>query len=204
MSGLLASRFVYSIAKRALDVFVSFTALVVMAPALAVVAAAVRLDSSGPVLFRQDRLGRDGRSFVMLKFRTMKRDSSVVVGPDCTASNPDRDPRVTRIGWILRRTSVDELPQLVNVLRGQMSLVGPRPDLPVALDMYSDRQRRKLRVKPGITGLSQTSGRNLLDATEKWNLDAQYVDSASFSRDLIILAKTAWLVVKREGVYRKG
>ncbi len=192
------------LAKRTLDLAVASAGLAVLAPALAALGLAVRLDSPGPVLFRQRRLGRHGRPFELLKFRTMRPDADVVIGSDNVVANPVDDPRVTRIGRILRRTSLDELPQLLNVLRGEMSLVGPRPDLPEALEMYDDRERRKLDAKPGITGLAQVSGRNLLDAHTKWALDADYGASATLALDLRILAKTVWKVVTREGVYRKG
>ena len=189
--------------KRAIDLAVSGCALGTMWPLLVAIAAAVRLDSDGPALFRQKRLGRDGRIFEFLKFRSMRADADVRIGDDHVVVNPEDDDRVTRIGRWLRKASLDELPQLVNVLRGEMSVVGPRPDLPEALGMYDDRARRRLEVKPGITGLAQISGRNLLDAAAKWEIDAQYAETANLALDLSILARTFLKVANMEGIYRK-
>jgi len=188
--------------KRLLDIAVSGAGLTATAPVLFGIAAAIKLDSPGPVLFRQRRLGRGGRVFEILKFRTMCNDADVVIGEDNTVVNPTGDDRVTRVGKILRATSLDELPQLVNVLVGEMSLVGPRPDLPEAIKMYQCEESRKLDVRPGITGLSQVSGRNLLDANDKWRIDASYARDAGLSLDMRILAQTFIKVVMREGIYR--
>jgi len=190
--------------KRGLDVVSASTALAVLAPLIAVAALAVRLDSRGPMFFRQERLGRGGRRFRVWKLRTMVHGASVVVDASGNVVNSSDDSRHTRVGKLLRRTSIDELPQLLNVLVGDMSLVGPRPDLPEALSMYSDRERLKLSVKPGITGLAQTNGRNGLSAHEKWALDATYAERASLALDLRILARTVLRVASREGVYAAG
>jgi lipopolysaccharide/colanic/teichoic acid biosynthesis glycosyltransferase len=188
--------------KRALDISVASAGLVMLAPCLLGIAALIKLDSSGPVLFRQERLGLHGRTFHILKFRSMFRDAPLTIDADNTVVNLSRDGRVTQIGKILRKTSVDELPQLINILRGEMSLVGPRPDLPEALAMYTDSEKKRLEVKPGITGLAQVSGRNRLSAHEKWRLDADYASNSSMTEDLKILAMSAVSVLFREGVYK--
>jgi lipopolysaccharide/colanic/teichoic acid biosynthesis glycosyltransferase len=187
--------------KRALDIAAAGAGLAAIAPCMIGIGAAIKLDSPGPALFRQKRLGKGGAVFDILKFRTMREGASLVIGADHTVVNPVGDERVTRVGRFLRHTSLDELPQLINVLCGDMSLVGPRPDLPEGLSVYDEQQRRKLDVQPGITGWAQVSGRNLLTAEEKWTLDVEYVDRASARMDLEILVKTAVQVIRRKGVY---
>jgi lipopolysaccharide/colanic/teichoic acid biosynthesis glycosyltransferase len=191
------------IVKRLVDIGVSATLLFALTPVLFAIAIAVKFDSPGPVLFRQNRLGRHGRIFEILKFRTMCHGASVVIGDDHTVVNRADDDRITRVGRWLRQTSLDELPQLINVLAGEMSLVGPRPDLPEAFDMYRGDEVRKLDVRPGITGLSQVSGRNLLDAHAKWELDTRYAQKVVLATDLRIIARTVLNVVQLEGIYRK-
>jgi lipopolysaccharide/colanic/teichoic acid biosynthesis glycosyltransferase len=168
---------------------------------MALAAGAIRVDSPGPIIHRQKRLGLNGRVFYVLKFRTMVRDAGVRITKDGVVQAAAKDTRVTRVGRWLRRTSLDELPQLVNVLVGEMSLVGPRPDLPEALGMYDDRERRRLDVKPGITGLAQVRGRNRLTAKQKWTLDIEYVDRHSIGRDLSILVRTVQIVLSRRDIY---
>jgi sugar transferase EpsL len=184
--------------KRALDVVGSAAGLLVLAPLIACVALAIRLTLGPPVLFRQERPGLHGRPFVLLKFRTMRQSHDA-------AGNalPDED-RLSRLGRLLRSTSLDELPTLWNVLRGQMSLVGPRPLLMEYLPLYSAEQRRRHDVRPGITGLVQVSGRNALTWTEKFDLDLQYVEKRSLLLDLRILAVTLTKVVTREGISQPG
>jgi len=182
--------------------------LVALLPLLLTVAAAVRLDSPGPALFRQTRVGRNGRPFTMLKFRTMTQDAPDRVD-DLRAADEGsgvlfklrRDPRITGVGGLLRRYSVDELPQLVNVVRGEMSLVGPRPALPEEVAAYDHDPRRRLAVKPGLTGLWQVSGRSDLPWDETVRLDLDYVDNWSLGRDLTILARTVRAVVSHDGAY---
>jgi exopolysaccharide biosynthesis polyprenyl glycosylphosphotransferase len=183
--------------KRSLDVVLSAVALIVLAPVLLLVAIAVRVDSGAPILFRQERVGRHGRRFAMYKFRTMAPDAesrladllahNVISGP---AFKLDTDPRITRVGKVLRRTSLDELPQLWNVVRGQMSLVGPRPPLPTEVAGYDLWHRRRLSMKPGITGLWQVSAR--LEAEfDRWvELDLRYIDRWSLWLDVKIMART--------------
>jgi len=175
------------IAKRALDVAGASVGLLVSAPFLAAAAAAVKLEDRGPVLYRQRRVGKDGREFDLLKLRTM------VVGAERLGAGyavDEGDPRITRAGRVLRRLSVDELPQLWNVVRGDMSLVGPRPTLAYQVERYTDRQRRRLEVKPGITGWAQIQGRASLPWSERIELDVWYVEHRSFWLDLRILART--------------
>ena len=187
--------------KRALDVGVSAGALVVLSPVLAAIAVAVRTTSDGPALFRNHRLGRHGQTFEMLKFRTMAVGAPDVRNPDgSTYWHPD-DPRTTKVGRWLRRTSLDELPQLWNVLRGDMSLVGPRPDLPDQIRYYAQEDHVRLAVRPGITGLAQVSGRNALTWEERRRLDREYVASMNIINDLRILARTVPGVLSTRGIF---
>lgn len=185
-------------AKRFLDIALSGTALLVLAPVLGALVALVRLKLGRPVLFRQTRPGLDGVPFEMIKFRTMtdQRDESGRLRPD--------DERLTPFGRFLRATSLDELPELWNVLNGEMSLVGPRPLLMQYLDRYSARQRRRHEVRPGITGWAQVNGRNALSWEEKFELDVWYVDNRSFLLDLRILVMTLVQVVRRQGISSRG
>jgi len=184
--------------KRWIDVTVGLSVLVVGAPVIAATAALVYIDVGRPLLFRQDRVGLGGRIFELKKFRTM-RDAVDRDGRPL----PDGE-RLTRIGRLLRASSLDELPQLINVLRGDMSLVGPRPLLVEYLARYSPEQARRHEVVPGITGLAQIAGRNGLSWPEKFALDVFYVDHRSVALDLKILAKTIAAVVKRDGISAAG
>ncbi len=184
--------------KRPLDVLAAAAALVVCAPVMLAVALAIRLTMGGPVLFRQQRPGLHGQPFTLLKFRTMTDWR----GPD-GALLPDAD-RLTPLGRFLRRTSLDELPQLINVLRGEMSLVGPRPLLMEYLPLYSPRQARRHEVRPGITGWAQVQGRNSLTWEQKFDLDVAYVDRHSLLLDLRILGLTLLKVLQREGINQPG
>jgi lipopolysaccharide/colanic/teichoic acid biosynthesis glycosyltransferase len=184
--------------KRCLDLCVAAIGLIVLLPVLAAVAAAVRLRLGRPVLFRQLRPGLLGKPFVMYKFRTM----GDVRGPD-GAVLPDSE-RLTPLGRRLRSWSVDELPELWNVLRGEMSLVGPRPLLMEYVDRYSDEQRRRLEVVPGLTGWAQVNGRNALSWEDRFRLDVWYVDHQSFCLDLKILLLTVAKILKREGISHPG
>ncbi len=194
--------------KRAFDIVVSALALIVLSPVLLVVALLVKLSDGGPVLFRQHRVGRTGEPFDMLKFRSMVVDAEVRKaslideneGAGVLFKLRD-DPRVTRVGRHLRRYSLDELPQLINVFRGDMSLVGPRPPLPDEVDRYHEDMRRRLLVRPGITGLWQVSGRSELSWDESVRLDLYYVDNWSMLSDLVIMAKTVRAVVGSSGAY---
>ncbi len=184
--------------KRWLDLVVAVPALILLAPLMALIALAVRLGLGRPVLFRQERAGRDGRPFTLVKFRTM-RDARDAAGRPLSDG-----ARLTRLGRALRSTSLDELPEIVNVLRGEMSLVGPRPLLMRYLPRYSAEQRRRHEVEPGLTGWAQVRGRNALSWEEKFVLDVWYVDHCSFGLDLAIIALTLWKVVRREGIAQRG
>jgi len=191
----------YTVVKRTFDVCVSATALVLLAPLLVIIAIAIRLSSVGPALYRSSRLGLGGTSFQMLKFRTMKVNAPDLRNPDGSTYSGADDPRVTPFGRWLRRTSLDELPQLWNVLRGDMSLIGPRPDLPDQVRYYSAADRLRLTVRPGLTGLAQVSGRNDLTWKDRRALDVQYVASMSFAQDLGILGRTIPQVIGARGIF---
>ncbi len=182
-------------AKRTVDLLGSAMGILLLSPLLALCAIAIRLDSPGPALFFQERLGLRGREFQVYKFRTM-----VVGAPDGAVVAQARDPRVTSVGAFLRRWSLDELPQLFNVLRGEMSLVGPRPDRVFRLATYTEEQRRRLSMKPGMTGLAQISGRNAIPWEKRYQLDLVYIDSWSLGLDVRILFKTSGVVLGRQGV----
>jgi lipopolysaccharide/colanic/teichoic acid biosynthesis glycosyltransferase len=182
---------------RAFDILVAAVALVLLSPLLILAAIAIKLGSRGPVLYRQRRVGRDGREFEMLKLRTMVQGSDPVgVGTVVTRD----DPRVTAAGRVLRRTSLDEIPNLVNVLRGEMAVVGPRPTIQAQVKDYTSRQRRRHEVRPGITGWAQVRGRAGIPWEERIELDLWYVDHRSAALDLRILLRTAWLLVSGHGL----
>lgn len=189
----------YQAAKRAIDLLGSLVLLVVLAPLMGLIALLVRLTSPGAAVFRQERAGRDMQPFICYKFRTMRCD----VDPYGASPHAADDPRVTRIGRWLRETSLDELPQLLNVLKGEMSLVGPRPLYVRQARQWTDRQRRRLAVKPGLTGLAQVFGRGDLPIEEKLELDVQYVEQAGLRMDLWILYKTLLALFRRQGIYEK-
>jgi lipopolysaccharide/colanic/teichoic acid biosynthesis glycosyltransferase len=182
---------------RAFDIAVAVVALVLLSPVLAVAAIAIRLGSRGPALYRQRRVGLGGAEFELLKLRTMELGSDPVgIG---TAVARD-DPRVTGAGRVLRRTSLDELPNLVNVLRGEMAIVGPRPTIPAQVDDYTPRQRRRHEVRPGITGWAQVQGRAGIPWEERIELDIEYVERRGAGLDLRILTKTVWLLLTGHGL----
>ena len=185
--------------RRAFDVVVAATGLVAASPVLAVAVVAIRLESPGSPIYRQRRVGRDGRAFDVLKLRTMVTGAERM-GAGLAVS--EGDTRITRVGRLLRRTSLDELPNLVNVLRGEMTIVGPRPTVPVQVDRYTERQRGRLAVKPGITGWAQVHGRTELPWDERIELDLWYIEHRSWRLDLQILRRTAAMVLGGDGLYR--
>ena len=192
--------------KRAIDLVGAVFGLLVAAPVLALAALAIRLDSPGPILFRQVRAGRDGRPFSMWKLRTMVEDAEETRGELLAANEMNgpvfkirRDPRVTRVGRVLRRFSIDEVPQMWNVIRGEMSLVGPRPPLPSEVAQYGPYERRRLAVKPGLTCEWQVSGRNQIGFDEWVRLDIDYLENWSLSRDLWLLLRTIPAVARGVG-----
>jgi len=187
--------------KRIVDVLAGSIALLVLASPFAAVALAIKLDDRGPVFFRQERVGKGGRVFRVWKFRTMVVDA-VSKGLGVVVAH--NDERITRVGRFLRNSGVDELPQILNVLVGEMSLVGPRPTLAYQVERYNATQRRRLEVRPGITSLAVVSGRNALSWNERIDLDVWYIDHWSPALDLKILLRTLWCVlVTREGLYGK-
>ena len=185
-------------AKRTLDLTVALVGIILLSPLMLLIALAILITTGSPVFFRQVRPGRRSRPFTLVKFRTMNNSTNVrgEVLPDAE--------RLTHFGAFLRRTSLDELPQLWNVLKGEMSLVGPRPLLMEYLERYTPEQGRRQEVRPGITGWSQVKGRNAISWEEKFRYDVWYVDHRSFFLDLRILILTIWRVVRREGISREG
>jgi exopolysaccharide biosynthesis polyprenyl glycosylphosphotransferase len=194
--------------KRALDISVASAAIVVAAPIMAATALAIRLDSPGPILFRQVRVGKDGEHFHCYKFRSMYIDAEQRKAELMANNEADgpvfkmkHDPRITRVGRLIRKLSIDELPQLFNVLKGEMSLVGPRPALPSEVARYTYEQIGRLHAIPGITGLQQVSGRSNLDFKRWVELDLQYISEQSVWKDIEILVKTIPAVIFSKGAY---
>lgn len=196
--------------KRAFDIVVAGATLIALSPLIAAFAIAVKLESPGPVIFRQQRVGKNGAAFWMLKFRTMRSDPQDADGGSAPVpqvsdfSSYVFDPlfggkQYTRIGRFMRSTSIDELPNLINVLRGEMSIVGPRPDVPELVAQYPAEYQRRHSVRPGITGLAQISGRSSLTYEEMMLYDLEYADHHSLLRDLVILAKTLPAVLSQRG-----
>ena len=185
--------------RRLLDIAVSLVGAAVTAPFVGLLAAAVRLESPGHPIYRQTRVGRDGREFEIYKLRTMVR------GAEFTGAGMainEGDARITKVGNWLRRYSLDELPNLWNVLRGEMSIIGPRPTIPVQVEQYTERQRRRLAVKPGITGWAQVNGRASLPWSERIELDIWYVEHQSLGVDVEILSRTVRMVFTGQGLYK--
>jgi lipopolysaccharide/colanic/teichoic acid biosynthesis glycosyltransferase len=185
--------------RRGIDIAVSALALLLASPVLALAIVAIRLESPGPAIYRQRRVGRHGRQFDVLKLRTMVDGAEHIGAGLAIAAN---DSRVTRVGALLRRTSLDELPNLLNVLRGEMSLIGPRPTLPVQVAQYTARQRGRLAISPGITGWAQVNGRAALPWAQRIELDLYYIEHRSLALDLRILWRTPALVLGGSGLYK--
>jgi lipopolysaccharide/colanic/teichoic acid biosynthesis glycosyltransferase len=198
----------FAFSKRALDLMLSALALVVLTPILVAVAVAIKLTSNGPVIFTQERVGLGGKTFRMYKFRTMIQNAEAQKQSLATfnehsgpAFKMKFDPRITRLGGILRRYSIDELPQLINILLGQMTIVGPRPPLESEVVLYETWQLQRLSVKPGLTCIWQISGRSRLDFATWVRMDIRYIEKASLILDILIIAKTFSAVVKADGAY---
>jgi lipopolysaccharide/colanic/teichoic acid biosynthesis glycosyltransferase len=187
------------VARRVVDIVVSSLVLALCSPVLALAWLAIRLESRGPAIYRQRRAGRDGAPFEVLKLRTMV-DGAERIGAGLGIDAGD--PRVTRVGALLRRSSLDELPNLLNVLRGEMSLIGPRPTLPAQVEQYTERQRGRLAVKPGITGWAQVNGRASLPWAERIELDLYYIEHRSLALDTRILLRTVGMVLGGSGLYK--
>ena len=200
------------VTKRSIDILLSLFGLIFLLPAMALIALILLLQDGPPIFFSQRRIGRGGREFSCLKFRTMKQDAEQRLADflrNCEASRQEwettqklkNDPRITRFGSFLRRSSLDELPQLINVLRGEMSLVGPRPIVRAEIPRYADAYIYYIAVRPGLTGLWQINGRNDTSYSERVRLDLQYVQTGTLRTDLIILIKTVAVVLLGRGSY---
>jgi lipopolysaccharide/colanic/teichoic acid biosynthesis glycosyltransferase len=185
--------------RRLFDIVVAGSVLLVTAPVLALAVVAIRLESRGQAVYRQRRVGRDGHEFDVLKLRTMVHGAEGI-GAGMAVS--EGDPRITRVGALLRRTSIDELPNLVNVLRGEMAIIGPRPTIPVQVAQYTERQRGRLAVKPGITGWAQVQGRASLPWSQRIELDLWYIEHRSWRVDLEILGRTIRVLLGGDGLYK--
>ena len=187
--------------KRLIDIIVSLICLILLAIPFILVALAIKINSKGPVFFKAERVGYRRKGFIVYKFRSMVENAaSVGLGVETSAE----DPRITRVGKFLRNWSIDELPQLINVLRGDMSLVGPRPAMSHQVDKYSPEELGRLEVRPGLTGWAQVNGRNLLSWKERIELDLWYIDNWSLLLDIKILFITPWKIISREGLYGKN
>lgn len=191
---------IYADVKRPVDFLLALLGLILLSPFMIGLALAIRLTSPGPAVFRQNRVGKDGRQFTFYKFRTMRAD----VDPYGHSPNDEADPRVTPIGRFLRKYSLDELPQLINVLKGDMALIGPRPLLPWQYEQWTDHQKRRCDVKPGLTGWAQVRGRGSLTHEDKIELDIWYVDHAGPWLDLKILVLTFIKVFRGEDILEQN
>jgi lipopolysaccharide/colanic/teichoic acid biosynthesis glycosyltransferase len=189
----------FKILKRGLDIIISLLALIILWPVLLLIVIAIKFSSKGPAVFKQQRAGKNGNSFVFYKFRTMTTDTDPFVPSPKSA----HDSRLTKIGRILREYSLDELPQLFNILKGDMSVVGPRPLYLSQIPEWNERQKKRLFLRPGLTGLAQISGRGELTREEKLELDVNYVETASFSADVRIILATIAFVFSRKSIYEK-
>jgi lipopolysaccharide/colanic/teichoic acid biosynthesis glycosyltransferase len=190
------------VGKRLFDLTVAIAALIIGAPMLGLIAIAIRLSSPGPVFFMQERVGWQGRMFHIIKFRSMLPHALYIRNPDGSAYSSETDLRVTPLGRILRRTSLDELPQLWNVIRGEMSLIGPRPELADGIRSYRPADFKRLHVRPGMTGWAVVHGRNDVPISTRRELDTWYADHASFQLDVKILLKTIAMVLASQGIHR--
>jgi undecaprenyl phosphate N,N'-diacetylbacillosamine 1-phosphate transferase len=189
----------FKISKRGIDIIMSLLALIILCPVLLLIIIAIKVSSKGPAIFKQKRAGKNSNPFVFYKFRTMTIDTDPF-GPSPKSA---LDSRLTKVGRILREYSLDELPQLFNILKGDMSFVGPRPLYLSQITEWNERQKKRLLVKPGLTGLAQTSGRGELTREEKLELDVKYVETASFTTDARIVLATIIHVFSRKGIYEK-
>ena len=192
--------------KHTIDKIFGLILIILISPILALLSIAIKFDSKGPIIFKQKRLGKDGKIFDMYKFRTMYVDAPDLRNEDGSTFNSDDDPRVTKVGKILRKTSLDELPQILNILKGEMSFIGPRPDLPDHYDLYSEDDKKKLLVRPGDTGYAQANGRNSNSWAQRIAMDIYYIENYSLILDIQIFFKTIFSVLKQEGVnkYSEG
>jgi lipopolysaccharide/colanic/teichoic acid biosynthesis glycosyltransferase len=189
----------YNFIKRVCDIIASAAAIIILSPLLLAAAVAIKFTGKGPVIFKQQRAGKNGKSFILYKFRTMKPDTD----PFGPSPKTYKDVRLTKAGTFLREYSLDELPQLFNVVKGDMSLVGPRPLYVAQIAEWDERQKKRLLVKPGLTGLAQISGRGHLTREEKLELDVKYVETAGLLTDIRIIFNTICCVLCRQDIYEK-
>lgn len=189
------------IGKRVCDIVISAAAMPIVGAVCAVCGAAIYLEDQGPIFYNAPRVGKNGQEFIMYKLRTMRVNAPDLVMEDGSTYNGADDPRMTKVGAVLRRTSLDEIPQFINVLKGDMSVVGPRPDLKRETELYRGEEALKLTVKPGITGYAAVYGRNSLPWHDRLALDVYYVKNQSFALDVKIFLKTFSTVFKQEGIY---
>lgn len=189
----------FNICKRGLDIFIALTGMVVLSPVLVAIGITIIISSKGPAIFKQQRAGKNGKPFVFYKFRTMKLD----VDPFGPSPKSGQDRRLTKVGKFLRECSLDELPQLLNVLKGDMSIVGPRPLYLSQIPEWSERQKERLLIKPGLTGLAQIQGRAELTREEKLELDVKYVETVGLFTDIKIMLATIAHVFRRKSIYEK-
>jgi undecaprenyl phosphate N,N'-diacetylbacillosamine 1-phosphate transferase len=187
--------------KRALDLLVCIIAIPFLLLALIPIAIAIKIEDRGPIFYCADRLGRNAKTFKMYKLRSMKVNAPDIRNEDGTTYNSKDDPRITKVGRFIRETSLDELPQVFNIIKGDMSLIGPRPGLPDMLSLYASEEMPKLSVRPGITGYTQAYYRNSMPGKEKRLKDAWYAQNISFKLDIKIFIRTIMTVVKKEGLY---
>lgn len=192
---------IQKIVKRLIDFLGALIGAIILSPFFLIVAILVRLDSKGPVFFRYERIGKDGREFIFYKFRSMFKDA---INKGLGIEIAENDFRITRVGAFLRRWSLDEIPQLINALKGEMSLIGPRPALPHQVAKYTEFEKKRLKMKPGITGWAQVNGRNLLSWKERIKLDIWYIENWSLWLDFKILLMTPRVVLSRQGLYGEG
>lgn len=189
--------------KRLFDLILSIIALPFLAIILIVIGMIIYIEDKGPIFYNAQRLGKDGKIFKMYKLRSMKINAPDIRKEDGSTFNSINDPRLTKIGKFIRKTSIDELPQLINILKGDMSLIGPRPDLPEHIKMYEGNEIRKLEIKPGITGLSQAYYRNSIEWKERIQNDILYIDKMNFMLDIKILIRTILMVSRSESIFIK-
>lgn len=189
--------------KRIIDLIVSICALPIFIIFYIIIAPIIYFEDKGKIFYNGERLGRDGKIFKMYKFRTMKMNSEDIRNKDGSTYNGEDDPRVTKIGKVLRKTSIDELPQILNVLKGDMSIIGPRPDLPEHMKLYTNEEKRKLQVRPGITGYNQAYYRNSVEWKERIKNDIYYINHLTLIMDIKVFFKTIETIIKRENVYIK-
>lgn len=195
----MGQRLIYEFLKRSLDIFVSLATMIILSPIIILIFILIRLSGKAPAIFKQKRAGLNAKPFTLYKFRTMRTD----VDPFGNSPKSGDDPRLTKTGRFLRERSLDELPQLFNVLKGQMSLVGPRPLYVSQIPEWTEQQKQRLLVKPGLTGLAQISGRGSLTREQKLNLDVNYVQNRGFGFDIKILLATVATVLGRKSIYEK-